>query len=77
MKCLECKNGELFLYRELCIAEYRKITSRKTISKRLEMSMDKTYGMPEYLECDSCGCIFDFDVDEKDKINEVWKRDNF
>ena len=41
------------------------------------MSMDKTYGMPEYLECNSCGCIFDFGADEKDKINEVWKRDIF
>lgn len=77
MKCQNCKQGSLFLYREKCIAEHRKITKRGTISKRVELSTDKTYGMPEYLECDSCGKVFDFGIDDNDKIIEVWEKNRY
>jgi len=77
LKCPSCKEGSLFLYQEKCIAEHRKITTRGTISKRIELKSDKTYGMPDYLECDKCGEMFDYDVDESDKIIEIWEKNRY
>lgn len=71
MKCPTCKKGKLYQYKENCIAETRAVTTRGTISKRIAMSQDKTWGMPDYLECDECKRSFDYFIDDEGKIYDL------
>lgn len=79
MKCPKCNEEQLFQYKEICTAVETPLTKRGTLSKRKRdiSKNDKTYGMPDYIECRACSRTFDYDFEEKGKITKLYCREDY
>lgn len=62
MRCPNCNNGNLYLFNEYLIT-YRKITSESKVSKKI-FHKDVVEG----IECSKCKCIFDYKLDEQNRV---------
>jgi len=71
--CLNCGSSNLKEYREKNITEYRILNKDGTISKR------KSEGVPDYnnpwgIICEDCTSLFDYELDDKERIIELFSK---
>jgi hypothetical protein len=74
MKCPSCDNGVLFHYKEKQYAFISQLNKDNTIGKRKINEQEISSSLPEYLECKDCKTMFDYELDDKDRITIVYER---
>lgn len=76
--CLNCGNNKLEAYSYSTLVYYKKILKNGKVSDMMRMKEFPIQQLPdsEYqgVQCKTCGCVFDYHMDSKGKIDEIIER---
>lgn len=81
IKCPICKEGELYIYREVVSSQYIPLTKRNTPSKRKIDNIRHETHEVNYLRCRDCPRSFDYETNDSGQVIETtieeWDYDTF